>query len=123
MFEFFAYAFGYVLNFIYNFIGSYGWAIIIFTILLKLIMFPLSIKQQKTMKKNAKVQVLVKEIQNKYSNDTVRMNQEMAELYKREKISPGCLTSILQIVVILSIFFLISKPLTFMKQINEETIN
>ena len=122
MFETFAYAFGYILNFIYNFIGSYGWAIIIFTILLKLIMLPLTIKQQKTMKKNAKVQVLMKEIQDKYSNDPVRMNQEITELYKREKISPGCLTSILQIIVILSIFFLISKPLTFMKQINEETI-
>lgn len=122
MFETFAYAFGYILNFIYNFIGSYGWAIIIFTILLKAVMLPLTIKQQKTMKKNAKVQILMKEIQDKYSNDPVRMNQEITELYKREKISPGCLTSILQIIVILSIFFLVSKPLTFMKQIDTNII-
>ena len=120
--NFFAYAFGYILNFIYNFVGSYGWAIIIFTILLKLVMIPMSIKQQKSMKKNAKIQVLAKEIQDKYANDKLRMNQELTELYKNEKMSLGCFSSIFQIIVILSIFFLVSKPLTYMKQIDKQVI-
>ena len=120
--NFFAYAFGYVLNFIYNFVGSYGWAIIIFTIILKILMVPMTIKQQKSMKKNAKIQALAKEIQDKYSNDKLRMNQELTDLYKNEKMSLGCFSSIFQIIVILSIFFLVSKPLTYMKQIDAKVI-
>ena len=120
--NFFAYTFGYVLNFIYKFVGSYGWAIIIFTIFLKILMIPMTIKQQKSMKKNTKIQALAKEIQDKYSNDKLRMNQELTELYKNEKMSLGCFSSIFQIIVILSIFFLVSKPLTYMKQIDTNII-
>lgn len=125
MFNFFANIFGYLLNFIYNFVNNYGIAIIIFTIILKLIMLPFSIKQQKTLKKSAKMQVKVKEIQEKYSNDQVRQSQELMDLYKRENMSPfsGCLSSILQMIIVLSMFFLVSKPLTFMKHIDVNTIN
>ena len=65
MFDFFANLFGYILNIIYSLVDNYGIAIIIFTILLKLIMLPVSIKQQKTMKKKAKVQVKIKKLQDK----------------------------------------------------------
>lgn len=125
MFDFFANLFGYVLNIIYSLVNNYGVAIIIFTILLKLIMLPISLKQQKTMKKTAKMQVKVKEIQDKYSSDPTRMNQELVDLYKNENMSPfsGCLSSIVQFVIILSIFFLVSKPLTYMKHIDSETIS
>ncbi|MGN1298573.1 MAG: YidC/Oxa1 family membrane protein insertase [Candidatus Scatovivens sp.] len=125
IFNFFADIFGYVLNVIYNIVNNYGVAIIIFTILLKLIMLPMTIKQQKTMKKTNKIQALSKEIQEKYSNDPQKMNQEIMELYKNEKMSPfsGCLSSILQIIIILSIFFLVSKPLTFMKKVDDNIIN
>lgn len=125
MFDFFANIFGYVLNFIYDFVGNYGLALIIFTILLKLAMLPMSIKQQKTLKKNAKIQAEVKVLQDKYSNDPVRLNQEMMDLYKSENMSPfsGCLGSILQMIIILSIFFLVSRPLTFMLHVDSEVIN
>lgn len=125
MFDFFANIFGYVLNFIYNFVGNYGLAIIIFTILLKLVMLPFSIKQQKTMKKSTKLQAEVKILQEKYSNDPVRLNQEMMDLYKNENMSPfsGCLSSILQMIIIISIFFLVSRPLTFMLHVDEKVIN
>ena len=88
MFDFFANIFGYVLNFIYNFVGNYGLALIIFTVLLKLAMLPMSIKQQKTLKKNTKIQAEVKVLQDKYANDPVRLNQEMMDLYKSENMSP-----------------------------------
>ena len=65
---FFANLFGYLLNFIYNIIGNYGWSIIIFCIIIKLIMIPFSVKQQKTLKKNAKIQTKMKEIQFKYNS-------------------------------------------------------
>lgn len=125
MFDFFANIFGYVLNFVYNFVGNYGLAIIIFTILLKLIMLPMSIKQQKTMKKTTKIQAQVKVLQDKYQNDPIRLNQEMMDLYKNENMSPfsGCLSSILQMIIIISIFFLVSRPLTFMLHVDQEVIN
>ena len=125
MFNFLANIFGYVLNFIYNLVQNYGLAIIIFTILLKLCMLPISIQQQKTIKKSAKLQVKVKEIQEKYANDQVRQSQEIMDLYKKENMSPfsGCLSSIIQFLVIISIFYLISRPLTYMVHIDENTLN
>ena len=88
MFKFYARIFGYVLNFIYGSVKNYGIAIILFTILLKIILLPSSIKQQKTMKKTAKIQNKMKEIQDKYSNDPVRLNQEVRDLNKEEKMNP-----------------------------------
>ena len=125
MFNFFATIFGYVLNYIYGIVNNYGLSIILFTILLKLIMLPISIKQQKTMKKSAKVQGQVKEIQDKYKNDPTRMNQEIMDLYKKENMSPfgGCFSSIIQIVLIISMFYLVSRPLTYMKHVDTELIN
>ena len=125
MFNFFANIFGYVLNFIYGIVNNYGIAIILFTIILKIIILPISIKQQKTMKKSSKIQVKVKEIQEKYKNDPTRMNQEVMDLYKKENMSPfsGCLSSIVQIVVVISMFYLVSRPLTYMKHIDPELLN
>ena len=125
MFKFFANLFGYLLNGIYGIVNNYGIAIIIFTLIVKGIMLPISIKQQKTMKKSAKIQKEAKEIQEKYSNDQVRQSQELMDLYKRENMSPfsGCFSSILQIVLILSVFYLVSSPLTYMKKIDSETIS
>lgn len=125
MLKFLANLLGYLLNSIYGIVNNYGIAIIIFTIILKLVMLPISIKQQKTLKKSAKMQVKVKEIQEKYSNDQVRQSQELMDLYKKENMSPfsGCLSSILQIILVLSMFFLVSKPLTHMRHIDKELLN
>lgn len=125
MFNFFANAFGYLLNAIYGVVSNYGIAIIIFTLIVKGIMLPISIKQQKTMKKSAKIQKEAKIIQEKYSNDQVRQSQELMELYKRENMSPfsGCLSSIVQIILILSVFYLVSSPLTYMKKVDPTLIS
>ena len=117
--------FGYILNFIYNLVQNYGLSIIIFSILLKLILLPISIKQQKTMKKTAKIQGKVKEIQDKYKNDPNKMNQEIMDLYKKENMSPfsGCLSSIIQIILLLAMFGLVRNPLTYMLKIDQNTVN
>lgn len=117
--------FGYILNFIYELVKNYGLAIIIFSVLLKLILLPLSIKQQKTMKKTAKIQEKVKEIQDKYKNDPNKMNQEMMDLYKKENMNPfsGCLSAILQIILLLAMFGLVRNPLTYMKKVDTNVIN
>ncbi len=116
--------FGYVLNWLYNLVNNYGIAIIIFSVLLRLILIPITIKQQKTMKKSAELQGKMTEIQKKYKNNPDKLNEETINLYKSEKMSPfsGCLTSVLQIIIILSVFWLVSQPLTYMKRINPEVI-
>lgn len=125
MFSFFASLFGYILNAIYGVVNNYGISIIIFTVILKAVMLPISIKQQKTMKKTSEIQVKAKEIQEKYSNDQVRQSQELMDLYKKENMSPfsGCLTSIIQMIIILSVFYLVSSPLTYMKHLDSNLIN
>ena len=124
MFSFFASLFGYILNAIYGVVNNYGLAIILFTIIIKSVMLPISIRQQKTMKKSAKIQVLAKEIQDKYKNDQVRQSQELMELYKRENMNPlsGCLSSIIQMLIILSVFYLVSSPLTYMKRLDANIV-
>lgn len=124
MFDFFANIFGYMLEAIYNVVNNYGIAIIIFTIIVKLVMLPISIKQQKTMKKSAKMQVKIKEIQEKYSNDQVRQSQEMMDLYKKENMSPfsGCLSTIIQFILLISIFYMVRCPLTYMEKIDKTQI-
>jgi len=122
---FFANIFGYLLNLIYNIIGNYGWAIIVFSIIIKLAMIPLSIKQQKTMKKNTKLQEKMKEIQFKYKNDPERLNQATMQLYKEENVSPfsGCFSAIIQLVLLISIFYLVRSPLTYMKKIDQDVVD
>ena len=117
--------FGYLLNWLYEFFNNYGIAIILFSILLRVILIPITIKQQSTMKKTAKIQEKMSEIQKKYKNNPEKLNQETIELYKKENMSPfsGCLSSILQIVIILAVFWLVSQPLTYMRKINPEIIN
>ena len=114
--------FGYLLNWLYNFFNNYGIAIIVFSIILRIILIPITIKQQQSLKKSAKLQKEMADIQKKYKNNPEKLNQETIELYKREKMSPfsGCLSSILQLIIILSVFFLVSQPLTYMPRMNKE---
>ena len=117
--------FGYLLNLIYGVVNNYGLAIILFTIAVQIILLPFSIKQQKTMIKNNKIQAKVKELQEKYKNDQVRLGQETMDLYKAEKMSPcsGCLGSILQLILFVSIFYLVRQPLTYMERFDADKIN
>ena len=125
MFEFFASLFGYILAFLYDLINNYGLAIILFTIIIKIVLLPLSIKQQRTLKKSTQLQEKMKVIQFKYKNNPEKMNQEMMELYKSENMSPfsGCLTAIVQLLLLLSVFYLVRAPLTYMEKIPTEDIN
>ena len=125
MFQMLANIFGYLLEFLYNTINNYGLAIILFTVIIKLLLLPLSIEQQRTMKKSSELQEKMKTIQFKYKNDPEKMNQEIMNLYKTENMSPfsGCITAIVQFLLLLSIFYLVRSPLTFMEKVPSENIN
>lgn len=113
--------FGYLLNFLYSLVNNnFGFAIILFSVLLRVILLPITIKQQKTMKKTNKIQGRLKALQFKYKDDPATLQKETMELYKSENMSPlsGCLSAIAQIIIILSVFYLVSQPLTYMYHIN-----
>ena len=125
MFQFFANIFGYLLEILYNLINNYGIAIILFSVIIKIILLPLSIKQQRTLKKSTELQDKMKALQFKYKNNPEKLNQEMMNLYKTENMSPfsGCLTAIVQFILLISVFYLVRSPLTFMQKIPADDIN
>ena len=125
LFNFFGSIFGYVLWPIFYLVQNYGIAIIIFAILAKIVLFPFSIKQQKAMANNARLQKKQQEIKEKYKNNKVKANEEMQKLYQKEGVSPtsGCLTSIVPMLVMLGIFYSISSPLTNTLHLDSNLVN
>ena len=115
---------GYVLNFIYGSVNNYGLAIIIFTILLRVIMIPINYKQKVNMKKSAIIQEKTKELQKLYGDNQEQLNKEIMNLYKEHNMSPmsGCLTSILTLFIFISVFYIVSRPLTYMRHLDNSII-
>lgn len=95
-----------LLNALYGYIGNYGIAIIMVTILFKLILWPISQKGLKSMKNMQKIQPKMAKLREKYKNDSTRLNQEMMNLYKTYKVNPlgGCLPMFLQIPVFFALY-------------------
>lgn len=91
---------------IYNFVGNWGWAIVLFTLLVKLILFPLSYKGMMSMQKLKDLAPKMKEIKERYGKDPAKMNQQMMELYRKHGANPmgGCLPMLLQIPVFFALY-------------------
>jgi len=98
--------FFYILDFLYHMIGNMGWAILLFAALLRLAMFPVANKSFESMSKMKKVQPKIQELQDKFKNDKNKLQQEMMNLYRKEKINPasGCLPMLIQIPVFFSLY-------------------
>lgn len=94
------------LNFLYGYVGNYGVAIIILTIVIKLLFWPLSQKSYKSMEQMKKLQPMMAKIREKYSDDREKMNAEIMQLYKTYKVNPmgGCLPMLLQIPVFFALY-------------------
>jgi len=95
-----------VLLWFYNLLGNWGWAIVLVTLLIKLILFPLSYKGMMSMQKLKDLAPLMKEIKEKHGKDPQKMNAKMMELYKRHGANPmgGCLPMLLQIPIFFAIY-------------------
>ncbi len=104
----FMYLFVDILNWIYSWSGNYGWAIIIFAVLVRLAIYPLSHAQMKSMIQMRKIQPKVKEIQKKYK-DPKKQQEELMKLYKSEGTNPasGCLLSVVQLPVLFLLYYAI----------------
>jgi YidC/Oxa1 family membrane protein insertase len=95
-----------VLKWFYGFLGNYGWAIVLLTIVTRIPFIPIMHKSQKSMKKMQKIQPMMAEIKEKYKNDAQKQQKEMMQLYKKHKVNPigGCLPMFLQIPVFIALY-------------------
>jgi YidC/Oxa1 family membrane protein insertase len=94
------------LNWVYGFVHNYGLAIILLTVILKLLFWPLSQKGMRSMRDMQKIQPKMAKLKEKYKNDTAKLNQEMLDLYRTYKVNPmgGCLPMVLQIPVFFALY-------------------
>lgn len=95
--------------------GNYGVALIIFTVLIKAVLMPLTVKQQRSMLKTQKIQPLLMELQQKYGNDKEKLNQETMKLYQKYQINPmsGCLPMLIQLPIIMMLYWVVKKPVIY----------
>ena len=98
----------------YNLFGSYGWAILAFGVVLKLITLPFQMKSTKSMMQNSMLQPRMKELEKKYANDKQKYQEELAKLYQEAKINPmsGCLWSLLPLPILIALYAVVRRPLS-----------
>lgn len=121
MFEFFiTRPLGWIIQLIYNLVQNYGVAIILFTAVVKLILLPLQIKSQKSMKKQQMIQPIVAELQKKYANDKEKLQMEMMKVYKENNVSMagGCLPTLIQFPILIGLYQVIQKPLSYLMNLD-----
>jgi YidC/Oxa1 family membrane protein insertase len=117
---------GYIMSQCYSFIGNYGWTIIAFTLIIKLITLPIGIMVQKNSIKMVKMQPMIDELKRKYPDkaDKDQFMEEQIALFKREKYSPGlgCLPMLIQLPIIIGIIYVVYDPLKHLLGFDPETI-
>ena len=98
-----------LLQFLHGIVGNWGWAIVLLTIVIKTIFFPLQAASYRSMARMKAVTPRLTQIRERYGNDRVKMNQAMMELYKTEKINPlgGCLPIVVQIPVFIALYWVL----------------
>ena len=112
---------GSFLKLIFDVIGNYGISIIVFTVLVKLVLLPLTLTQTKSMKSMQVIQPKMEEIKQKYKNDPEKQNQKVMELYKEHKVNPlaGCLPLLLQFPILIGLFNTLRQPVKFVFESEE----
>ena len=107
---------GYLLALIYRLVGNYGISLIILTVIVKLVLYPLYAKQIKSTANMSDMSEKAKEIQNRYANDKEKMNEEMQKLYAESGFNPmsGCLPMLIQFPIIMGLFALLRNPMKYM---------
>lgn len=108
--------FGYLLSWLYNWTSSYGLALIIFAVLVKLILFPVSAKSKQSTMKMSRLTPRMQEIQKKYADDQMKQSQALRELQEKEGVSMfgGCLWGFVPLLLLLPLYAVVRQPITYM---------
>ncbi len=114
IFNFIGSIFGYVLWALFFVFRNFGVSIFFFTLLTRLLMFPTSVKQQKSMAANSRLQGKMRELKEKYGNNKQKYNEEVQKLYEKEGVSPfgGCLTTLVPMFILLGVYYTVVRPLS-----------
>lgn len=116
---------GYAIYYIYKIIPNYAISIIIFTLILRIVLIPLSIKQQKSIARTSAFQPYINEINKKYSKNLAKKNEELQKLYRNHNINPasGCLISLLPMIILFGMIDVIYRPLTHILHFSPEVVD
>ena len=116
--------FAWLLRVLYSLTGSYGWALVLFTLVVKLVLLPFQMKSKKSMMRMNRFQPMIKEIQTRYKNNQVKMNEELQKLYTEEGVNPmsGCLWSFLPFPILIALYSIIRQPITRFMLLTNETV-
>src|SRR5918992_140727 len=108
----------------YALIPSYGLAIIVLTIAVRLILLPLSVKQTRSMREMQRIQPEVKKLQQKHKGDRQKLTEEMLALYRDHGVNPfgGCLPLLMQFPVLIGLFYVIRSPLNYLDQFRDSAL-
>lgn len=117
--------FAWVLRELYFLFHSYGVAVIIFCLISKVVLFPLSLKGKKSMIKMNALSSRQQQLQKQYGKDKARLNAEIQKLYEKEKVNPmgGCLWSLLPLPILIGLYGVIQKPLTYLMNLTSDEIS
>lgn len=116
--------FAWLLLFFYNLFSSYGIALILFAIVIKLVLFPVTLKSKKSMIQTTMLSGKMQQLQKQYGKDKERYNLEVQKLYEREKVNPmgGCIWSLIPMFVLIALYGIIREPLTYFMSMSAEQI-
>jgi len=116
--------FAWLLLFFYNLFSSYGIALILFAIVIKLILFPVTLKQKKSMIQTTMLSGKMQQLQKQYGKDRERYNLELQKLYEKENVNPmgGCVWSLIPMVVLILLYSIIRYPLTYFMGMSDDQI-
>ena len=116
--------FAWLTRLFYTWTGSYGVALILFTLLVKLVLLPFQLKSKKSMLRMNRMQSKIKDIQTRYANNREKQQQEMADLYAREGVNPmsGCLWSFLPFPILIALYYIIRTPLRYFMSLSQSVI-
>ena len=116
--------FAWLVRLFYNLTGSYGVALILFTLVIKLILLPFQIKSKKSMLRMNRLSGQMKDIQKRYANHQMKMNEEMQKLYAEEGVNPmsGCHWSFLPLPILMALYSIIRQPITHFMMLSKDVL-
>src|SRR5574344_1455406 len=116
--------FAWLLRIFYTMTGSYGLALVLFTLAVKIVLLPFQLKSKRSMVRMSRFQPKIQEIQKKYANNQQKANEELQRLYTEEGINPmsGCLWSLLPFPILIALYSIIRQPLSRFMLLKTETV-
>ena len=116
--------FAWLVRLFYNLTGSYGIALLLFTLVIKLIMLPFQMKSKKSMMRMSRLSGQMQELQKRYANNQVKLQEEMQKLYAEEGVNPmsGCLWSFIPLPILMALYSIIRQPITHFMMLSKDAL-